>query len=261
MSDHPRTSRASSLVAVALLASFSLMVTIAAPPDDERESAKEPRRQETPRRVGGRPVAEILELLGARLTKGVSESRLRSYRRVFGFTDRDGDGRHSRKEYVTDGRYMTPEARSAIFRAADSDRDGFVSREEYVFNRIVTDEAKAILQEMDTNGDRVVERKEFIRNVSIKDDDLARKVFEGLDANKDGRLPIPEYLRVWGQWARVKPERTGGDRSRLLRTLDLNGDGILSAEEIAAAAASLKKLDRNGDGELSGDEYSDHRRN
>lgn len=37
--------------------------------------------------------------------------------------------------------------------------------------------------------------------------------------------------------------------------LDANGDGIISAEEIANASVALKKLDRNGDGQLTPDEY------
>ncbi|MDB5319859.1 MAG: hypothetical protein JWN40_1490 [Phycisphaerales bacterium] len=41
----------------------------------------------------------------------------------------------------------------------------------------------------------------------------------------------------------------------IIRALDLDGDGILSAEEIANAPAALKKLDRNGDGRLTADEY------
>ncbi|NOX53217.1 MAG: hypothetical protein GXP27_02010 [Planctomycetes bacterium] len=42
--------------------------------------------------------------------------------------------------------------------------------------------------------------------------------------------------------------------SPLMRALDLDGDGELSAEEIQKAAESLKKLDKNGDGKLSRDE-------
>ena len=40
----------------------------------------------------------------------------------------------------------------------------------------------------------------------------------------------------------------------LMEALDTNHDGILSAEEIANAPASLKKLDKNGDGQLTEDE-------
>jgi hypothetical protein len=37
--------------------------------------------------------------------------------------------------------------------------------------------------------------------------------------------------------------------------LDANGDGIISADEIANAAAALKALDKNGDGQLTPEEY------
>lgn len=42
--------------------------------------------------------------------------------------------------------------------------------------------------------------------------------------------------------------------SSLLEVLDTNGDGKLSAGEIAKASETLKKLDRNGNGELDPDE-------
>ncbi|MEI9898229.1 MAG: EF-hand domain-containing protein [Chthoniobacter sp.] len=41
----------------------------------------------------------------------------------------------------------------------------------------------------------------------------------------------------------------------LIAALDTDGDGTISADEIANAAASLKKLDKNGDGKLTPDEY------
>ncbi len=37
--------------------------------------------------------------------------------------------------------------------------------------------------------------------------------------------------------------------------LDANGDGVIDADEIAAAATALKKLDKNGDGRLTPEEY------
>ena len=40
----------------------------------------------------------------------------------------------------------------------------------------------------------------------------------------------------------------------IIAALDLNHDGIISADEIAKASESLKKLDKNGDGQLTPDE-------
>lgn len=37
--------------------------------------------------------------------------------------------------------------------------------------------------------------------------------------------------------------------------LDVNGDGVIDAKELANAVAALKKLDKNGDGRITEDEY------
>lgn len=62
-----------------------------------------------------------------------------------------------------------------------------------------------------------------------------------------------------GQRGRQRPQRGDGQGpvgrpelgGRLLSLLDKDGDGQLSAEEIAAAPAALKQLDRDGDGAIS----------
>jgi hypothetical protein len=56
---------------------------------------------------------------------------------------------------------------------------------------------------------------------------------------------------------RQGPPPGGGNRPKppIESALDANGDGVISAEEIANAPAALKTLDKNGDGELSADEY------
>ncbi|HSI12431.1 MAG TPA: hypothetical protein VK961_10325, partial [Chthoniobacter sp.] len=52
-------------------------------------------------------------------------------------------------------------------------------------------------------------------------------------------------------------DRQGGKRPvpPLISVLDADGDGVISADEIAGAAVSLRKLDKNGDGQLTPDEY------
>jgi len=58
--------------------------------------------------------------------------------------------------------------------------------------------------------------------------------------------------------AAAQPDRP--PRDPLMTALDLNGDGVLSADEIEKAAASLKKLDRSGDGRVTRDEIGRPRR-
>jgi len=55
---------------------------------------------------------------------------------------------------------------------------------------------------MDANRNNRLTVKELLASGKLKDKKLANGVFEALDTNGDGELIIPEYLRVWGRWAR-----------------------------------------------------------
>ena len=156
---------------------------------------------ETDRRIGGKTPLEILAMLGAKGEDGVRPERLVEYRRIFRFLDSNDDGDLSTREFVEDGRYLTRQARQEIFRASDANGDGAVSEEEYVTNRVITDEAKAILAKMDKDGDGIVTRKEFVPNSGLPED-LSDAVFDQFDTDGNSELVIPEYLRVWGRWAR-----------------------------------------------------------
>ena len=57
-----------------------------------------------------------------------------------------------------------------------------------------------------------------------------------------------------GREGRGGREGLGPRMNPLFTALDTNGDGVIDAQEIANAAASLRKLDRNGDGQLTEDE-------
>jgi len=220
-----------------------------------------------PTKVGRVPVAEVLQRLGARLEGGASSDLLENYINHFDRTDPDRDGKHTREEYVEKGRYMTPQARAGIFRASDGNGDGVVTRAEYVLNRIVTDEAKIIVQEMDDDQNGLVEREEFVRHATklLADGNLAGLVFSSLDLNNDGELPVPEYLQVWGKWARTgrKPaaeriavrqaevEKTSDSRSLPSRARQPGGEppsgrpgGPPDVDEI------FKRFDGNRDGKL-----------
>ena len=52
----------------------------------------------------------------------------------------------------------------------------------------------------------------------------------------------------------VSREEINERSSIVQRTIDLDGDGALTAAEIAGASAALATLDSNGDGELTPDE-------
>lgn len=144
---------------------------------------------------------ELLKQLGAKGVSGATDKQLKDYSAIFSRTDSDNDNCHSEDEYVKNSRHMNPKARKMIFRAANNNNDEFVTRVEYILNRIITDEAKRIMQPLDTSKDNKIQKNEFIKGIKLSEDQ-AKIIFAKLDTNNDGELIIPEYLRVWGKWAR-----------------------------------------------------------
>ncbi|MDP6444516.1 MAG: EF-hand domain-containing protein [Pirellulaceae bacterium] len=147
--------------------------------------------------------AEILKLMGAKGAKGVTPANRRIYVRIFARLDADGDGRLSKKEFIENGAYLNKRARTGIFAASDSDKDDVVSSAEYFENRIITDEAKRIVGAMDADQNGRVSAQEFVDRSPVKDKPTAERIFRLLDTDKSGDLVTPEYLRVWGKWARA----------------------------------------------------------
>ena len=144
----------------------------------------------------------ILEIFGAKGKNAATANQTATYKRIFTRMDRDGDKKISQADYVENSPYMTKEARKHIFAASDSNADGILTEPEYIDNRAITDEAKAIYEKMNTNRDGTLTKQEFLANTTIEDKTLAEKIFQKLDANRNDELNIPEYLRIWGKWAR-----------------------------------------------------------
>jgi hypothetical protein len=120
-------------------------VMIAMPISAQPVYGQEPSRN-SPSKIAGVDVADILRRLGAKQEWGITEDQFNRYINHFDRADPDQDGKHTRDEYINGGGYMTPQARAGIFKAADSDGDGIVTRDEYILNRIITVEGKAIVQ-------------------------------------------------------------------------------------------------------------------
>jgi hypothetical protein len=110
-----------------------------------------------------------------------------------------------------------------------------------------------LLKALDTNGDGIIDANE-IANAAAE--------LKTLDKNGDGQLTPDEYLgRRLGGGSNAPPVGPDGKRPPpppLVAALDVNGDGIIDAQEIANAPAELLKLDKNGDGKLTPDEYRPH---
>ena len=277
-----------------IIAAIFLLVTKAA------NAQNRPGRLDEQANVGGVPVGTILEQLGAKMENGITAKQLADYSRHFDLVDLDGDGHHSKAEYIEKGNYMTPQARRGIFAAADSDGDDSVTAAEYILNRIVTDEAKAIMQAMDDDKDGAIQAVEFTRHArkKLKGKALAEEVYAAFDTDGDKLIRVPEYLRVWGKWARAgrqtpaqriaarkselgKAEINRGDvaqkiaaaeRSRrpagppsvdrVFESFDADEDGKLSASEIPELVRQfILPADANKDGSVTKQELEKHRAN
>jgi EF hand domain-containing protein len=85
----------------------------------------------------------------------------------------------------------------------------------------------------------------------------ARKMFRVMDADRDGKVSAAEmdaaYEKVSGKKA-SESDLSAGDK---IRAVDRDGDGILSAAEHAAASKSMfGRMDSDRDGYLSKDEWT-----
>ncbi len=111
-----------------------------------------------------------------------------------------------------------------------------------------------IVTVLDANGDGVIDADEIAN---------APAALKKLDKNGDGQLTPDEYMPPLPEGTNAPPQE-GPDGKRpvppIVAALDTNGDGIIDANEIANASASLLKLDKNGDGKLTPDEYRPHPR-
>ena len=121
------------------------------------------------------------------------------------------------------------------------------------------DELADTLMAFDRNGDGKLVRSEVPERF--------QGLFDRADGNKDGALTRDELKQSAntttaqdgggrrGEGREFGGRGRGGPFDPLLRALDRDADGVVSAAEIGAAPEALKSLDTNQDGQLSGDEF------
>jgi len=122
-----------------------------------------------------------------------------------------------------------------------------------------------IIAALDVNKDGVIDAQELAN---------APAALLALDKNGDGQLtkdelapppprpPAPPADAQSGPSATADPQGAptppppphGPGMDPVSKALDVNGDGVIDANEIANATAALKALDKNGDGQLTPDE-------
>jgi Ca2+-binding EF-hand superfamily protein len=208
--------------------------------------------QEPPRPGGpggppgfGRGIA-IFQALDTDHDNGLTAAEIDAAPAVLRQMDRNGDGRIAGDEF--------PAGRGG---REGRGRGGSGIGDEAPAAPPTPDEMAAMLMAFDRNKDGKLTKKEAPERL--------RGMFARADANHDDALTVEEIKAAAA--AQPQPTANRGDgpegrrgeggraggppRDVIFSALDQDGDGALSAEEIAAAPASLRRLDANGDGTLA----------
>ena len=140
------------------------------------------------------------------------------------------------------------------FTKLDKNLDGKLTFDELKLGLggIATDEQiRAMMKLMDTNGDGIITK---IEAMTYEMKQAMATTWNKMDANNDDKITLDEFKNT------MAPLGTSADLAKIFASLDLNGDGILTAIEALplqmanSLSGYFDKLDKNMDGKLTFDE-------
>ena len=135
-----------------------------------------------------------------------------------------------------------------IFKRLDKDRDGKLTADEFPEER-----REMVEQRMKQFGVESMSLDQFQKM-------LTRSSGQG-DAPKRPEMAQSSDKKKRSGSRPSFMDRPGMGSHPIMKSLDVNGDGKISSEEMAEAAQALKKLDKNGDGQLTREELAPERPN
>ena len=210
--------------------------------------AQEPPRQGGPGGFGPPRGFAIFQALDADHDNTLTAAEIDAAPSVLKAMDKNGDGK------VTPDEIPMPAGRG---RGEGRGRGGSGVGDEAPAAPPTPDEMVARLMGFDTNKDGTLAKAEMPERM--------QGLFERADSNHDGVLtaeeikaaaaaqPQPAANRPGAEVRRGEAGREGSGppRDALFTALDKDGDGALSADDIAGSAAALRTLDKDGTGSLS----------
>lgn len=112
-----------------------------------------------------------------------------------------------------------------------------------------TDPVAHEMKAMDSNGDGRISAQEHAAGVG--------RMFETMDADKDGRVTASEMQAAHGKVTGGKAAAGEMSAAEKIKTIDTNGDGVLTAAEHEAGARRMfEHMDADKDGFLTKDELA-----
>ena len=136
------------------------------------------------------------------------------------------------------GRHHRPP--SPLVAALDANHDGVIDASELAA-------AAAVLKKLDINGDG-----------KLTHDEIAPRPPKHDGQAPDGQNPPPPHdgADKGGPGGPGKGPAGHRPADPVMKALDVNGDGVIDADEIANATKALLTLDKNSDGKLTPDEFA-----
>ena len=221
----------------------------------------------------------------SKMTKAVRN--MNEAQQLFKILDKDGDGCISMEEMRNCGQQFSAKEIDAIFALGDVNGDGEIDVNEFVavmcpsastvVARIAKDfksldDVKNAFKKMDRNGDGKISPQEL--QACGFNDQQVKALFALGDSNNDGEIDLEEFITVMCPSASAvvsklsKLFNTKEKAADAFKKIDVNGDGLLSKDELRSAALpngtkltsievdSIFALgDANGDGEIDMEEF------
>jgi Ca2+-binding EF-hand superfamily protein len=202
----------------------------------------------------GQEPAELFDKLDANkdgviTSDEVPDDKQATFERLVRSGDANGDKKLTKDELVTGLKKLQPAADAPAATDRPAGRPGAPA------GGLPNVSPKEVFGRMDKDGNGKLEKDEIPERMK---ENLAR-----VDSNSDGIVDLAEFEKVAQFFGGRRPDGAPEGRpgqggpvpgGPVLRALDADGNGEISASEIADAAKALAKLDRNGDGKLTRDE-------